>query len=249
MDLRTISDQDFNLLERYFDGELSELEMQQFEKRIKSDETFRNQFDLRTRLPDIYKEARKLQEIKRITAETIGRIQNEKKGLVTDRSKPDHETLKKKFFFKRFFAMAASVLVLAGLYSVFVIMKEKNTDQPFTETKIKINSSGQAPYKGDSGVLISKNTHRKIVVPGQHVSVLMSDTVIFRWNRNDGRHPISMEINKSGFNTVVFKRIILPGTDSLVLFPGILKPGSYVWQTGQPEIKGTFTIRTSESEP
>ena len=106
-----ISDQDIRLIEKYLFGKLSEQENIDFENRIKIDSVFSEEVDFMRDLG--------------ISAKDLGRDEMRSKLKIIAQEYKTPET-KQNNNFKRYLAIAASVVVIVGITAVFYYMQSNN---------------------------------------------------------------------------------------------------------------------------
>ena len=100
----------FDLIEKYLDGELTEQEKNLFESKLHDDPEFAKEFELRKELAQ---QLIKANEYK-TTKENIKNILNEKSGLILKT--------------KHILAIAASIIIIVGLYFIFTGDSKQNDE-------------------------------------------------------------------------------------------------------------------------
>jgi hypothetical protein len=215
---------DIELIERFLDNDLSEAERSAFLNRIDSDPSFAKLIKLRNVLPSLLKDAENYQKIREEVKSTL-----------------DLQGGKRLFFHNPAqMALAAVILLMIATVVIFFVANEhgivlfNKTDNLVNHNdSLKIKKTEAPAYKA------TKDFYR---LPFDGIVFNESDQIIFKWKSRYDTVLQFVIVHKNP-PVVVYQKEIKPGQDSILLSPGIIKPGSYQWYVGDKNSKRLFVIK------
>jgi len=107
--------ENFDLIEAFFDGELTKEEEKSFERKLREDPEFAREFKFRKDIKKHLKDANEYQS----TKENVKGILNQKNNIFLNT--------------KTYFAIAASIIVMLGIYFLITLTGNDNKDELITE--------------------------------------------------------------------------------------------------------------------
>jgi len=215
---------DIELIERFLDHELSEAEHSSFMNRIDHDPEFARLVKLRNVLPSLLKDADNYHNIREEVKSTL-----------------DFQGGKRLFFHNPVqMALAAVILLLIATVVIFFVAREHGI-LPFikNDNLVKKNDTLLIQKKGGPDFKAKKDIYYSPLNGSVFIS---SDKIIFRWKPVQDSTFQFMIFPKE--QTIpVYHKEIYPRQDSILLPPGTIKPGEYLWYIGDKKIKHSFIIK------
>ena len=217
---------DIELIERFLDNTLSEEERSDFFKRVNEDREFTKLVALRNVLPDLLKDADNYRKIREEVKSTL-----------------NLHGVKRVFFHNPAQMALAAVILLLIATVVIVFVAHEHGIFPFTKNDnfAKKNDTLMIQKKDGPAFKASKD----IFYSPLNGSVFnSSDKIIFRWKPT---HDSTLQFVIFSKEQLIpaFNKAINPGQDSIVLNPGIIKPGEYQWFIGDKNSNRTFIIKSA----
>ncbi len=220
------NDRDIQQIEDYFDGLLTEKEQEDFLKRVETDEAFAKAYHLRKKTAELWKESAEYQQIK----QQVRTVMNNKSPVI-------HKN--KNFYY--FMAVAASVILLLGIYWFFLRQDgflSGNSDQRMAMRRDSIVLHTDRPEK-----LTTIQYKPVLFSPANNAVYTIQDTLTFRWKIPDIHGNTILVIRKRNTHTNLYK-LSVTGKDTTLLFTqGKLAPGNYEWFVHDTNTKRYFTIK------
>lgn len=224
MNRENISEQDIDWIERYLDGELTDEEKNQFQKRLEEDADFAELLRFREQLPGIWVSARRRFLIR----------QELEKKIVPGKTIP--------FRISYRFAAAASVILLLGIFVTYQYRVSRQ-DSFTSQNQVNVTAPENAPYAGDSALPGKFGRSVAIDVSRQPDPALTTrNAICFRWKSSRGETETHIVIRESQSGKLVFIQKTGAGLNFFTLQPGVLKPGHYNWQISPDILSGSFTL-------
>lgn len=236
----------FDLIEDFFDGNLNEEELAQFNKRLEKDPEFTKQFNFRKNLAEKWLAAREYETIK----DQVGRIIKESKSRA--------------LFRKYYLPVAASIIILLGIYGVIrlanynedseriaqdqeeIIIPDTTADST-KKDKLLIPQIDELEFKAnieyfqdpDSINLLMQNI--TLTTPINNEKYTVSDSIELAWETTINQE-FYLYIFSISEDTMIFKTRIDLSKGKYLVQSNALEIGSYYWFLVSPEKHGKFII-------
>jgi len=208
------SENDFELIERFLDGTLSDQENADFHARVESDPEFARLFAERKLLQKTYTEATKRIELKKQVS-----------SLIADEKR-------KAAYRQKVWLAAASLVVLATIGSLLIYNARSHKsesqyakEQPSRDRAIEGKQNKMNEY-GNMDVVVRKESVDDFF-PDEFTTLKANDTICFKWPSAMSLRYLTIYNNKG---ELVKKVTIKKKVKEYVLLPGVLKPGIYYWK-------------------
>ena len=224
---------DIELIERYLDGALDQMELKRFNERLQEDPEFERLVKIRQSLPGLLEKAEQLEKTKQEVSD----------GIAENKYQILH------FIRPAYLAWAAVVIVLIGTAIGYLVLRHSGNDQNI--------SGSNSLQKGDT-IIISpgykqnvKATKKNVISESDSIDSMRESVneIIFRVNdmiRLNWKYKTDsfthLYILSAGTDKIVIKTEIKPGTEVYTLEAKKLKAGRYYWFIGNKEIKRFFTV-------
>ena len=242
------NEQDIELIEKYFDSELSDKETELFEKRRIEDKEFQSLVKFRKELPDIWIRSRRLETIRKEVSKIL---------------KTETETIKGPRKTKRFFqrnlsvsgrilnykySIAASFAVLIGLGALIFLLNRQHSGEQLAENEKNkpslVYGPDASPNKGNLEIYKGKpDAMATYLTPDSSAVFSPNDIIVFQWTFNKKADTSHLTIIKKQSRMIVFDQRILPDQRILTLKPKSLKAGEYIWYIGDEKVARSFSIK------
>ena len=243
-----INEQDIELIEKYFDSELSDKEIELFEKRLKEDKEFQSIVKFRKELPDIWIRSRRLETIKK----EVSKILNTGTETIKDTRKKNRLFQSNLPVSRRIlnykYSIAASLAVLIGLGTLIFLLTRQHSGEPFAENEKKkpsrIYGAEVSPNKGNLEIFNGKSDAlATYLTPDSNAVFSPKDKIVFQWTFNKKTDTTHLIIKKKQSRMIVFDQRILPDQRIFNLKPKSLKAGEYIWYVGDEKMTRSFSIK------
>jgi len=213
--MKTLNNNDFNLIEDFISGHLSPDENKKFRERLNIDKNLANAYRFRTKIAQYWNDVELYEITKRHVKEVFKKENNRKKKSVT------------------FFYAAASVIVLIGI-SIFYLqqIKHTNSNNILTDTgkdtsSVSTLSTNTQPEKGT-----------QYIIPPQYTN--QDSLIIYR--TKDFKEAEKIHIVNTVNEKVLKEYSLEAGADSILITLKGLKIGSYRWIIVGTTFSGNFKI-------
>ncbi len=208
------SDNDIELIERFLEGTLKDLEKEAFLARVEAEPELAAAIAERKLLQESYTEATHKIELKKQIRSVVG---EEKRKASNQR---------------KIWLAAASLIVLATIGS-FLIYNARNSgtenqyakEQPSPDQALQGKQNKMGEY-GNMDVVVRKESVDDFF-PDEFTPLKASDTICFKWPSSLNLRYLTIYNNKG---ELVKKVTIKKKVKEYVLLPGVLKPGVYFWK-------------------
>jgi hypothetical protein len=229
-----IDEKDIELIEKYFDGILNEVEKSVFDNKHSENIDFAELVKLRTTLPGILKDAALYETTKNEIRE----------ALILEEKEPKLFTLKRIYY-----TVAAGILLLVGTFVLFfLINNNKNSSDQTADNKsakedsLTIMQQIEQPARAKKGIYKDiKSKDSGLITPADGMVFHYHDTIIFKWvNKNDTTTHLLI-ISKYD-NKTVENIAVKPRQEMVSVKASELKPGEYYWMRSDREIKRSFSV-------
>jgi hypothetical protein len=229
---------DIDLIEKYLDGELTLEEQQSFNKRMNDDPEFKKLTGARKEIHELWLKARNFDAVK----EEVRRIHQEG----SDREKNLLRIAPGLFSQRISYAIAASVLLLAGILSVFLIINKASRPTTIAgndkNKMYQVQKQKVQPDKGKMEIYNRGSSKIVLIKPDEGAVLSEQKDILFQWKYTDDS-VTHFTILKGSDNSLAFTKII-SSPDSTFLMPaGTLNPGVYTWSIRDQKIKRSFKVR------
>ena len=242
------TEQDIELIEKYFDSELSEKETELFEKRLREDKEFRSLVKFRKELPDIW-----------IRSQRLETIRNEVSKILNTETKTIKDARKKNRFFQgnlsvsgrilRYkYSIAASFAVLIGVGTLVFLLNRLHSGESLPENEknkpSRVYGPNAPPNKGNLEIYQGKHEVRATYLsPDSNGVFSRNDKIVFQGAVSKKNDTSNFTIMKKKNRMIVFDQRILPEQRMLILKPKSLKAGEYIWYIGDEKMVRSFSIK------
>jgi hypothetical protein len=237
MEFPEINKNDIDFIERYLDGELTLEEQQSFNKRMSDDPKFKNLEEARKEMHDLWPKARKIvavkEEVRRIYREGSTREKNIFRlvpGLVSQ---------------YRYYAIAASLVLLIGILSVLFFINKTSRNAILAENDknktYQVHKQNVQPEKGKMEIYKGGNSLIVLLKPDDGAVLSAKKEILFEWKYSDDS-VTHFTIFKGADNSVVFTKKVESLENKLLLPAGTLRPGVYYWSIRDKNSKRSFKI-------
>ena len=220
------TENELQLIEDYLDGLLTGEKLEAFNKKIETDTAFAKAFEERKKLERLWKAAEEYRQTKDRVVAIIKKEHNA----------PLH--LLRKYYY--IWAFAASVVLLLAVY--FLLIRQ-NGSLPFKEEKQLAVTDTFAIHKEKPQQFAKLTLLIQPVSPLSGDTFTTGDSLIFRWKIPDIKREIPFKIiNNTTGRTVMDTTVPLPDS-LLILPPGRLNAGTYLWYMIDTLKINTFTVK------
>ena len=218
------NEKDILLIEDYLDGKLDQEQIDSFNERLKTDQAFARLFETRSKLVTEFQRAHQYQLLR----DEIG-------GVMAQESRA--------FLGIRpvwLYSVAASVILLAGLYIVFLTFSDGSgtSELPFaaedsTEVLRVDKPENYASVDTVAPLLVS---------PLKDELFAVTSEIRLRWEDTSGLEADLLVRNKQDKLLLIRKKILL-SDGVFTIHPGMLPKGKYIWYINDTLRKGSFEIK------
>ncbi len=216
--MKTINDQDFNLIEDFISGNLSPEEKKIFRKRLNEEKKLTKVYHFRSKIAKYWNEADSYETTKEHVKEIFKREQSKKKKFVT------------------YLYAAASVVILIGITFFFIQQPKRdsfdnrltNVENDTSTSTISSLSINKQPEKGSQFVIPPEYT--------PHDTLIIQRTKDFKDNGK-------VYIKRTADTAIVKEYVLKPGEDSLLIPLKEIEPGNYQWILFGSKFSGSFIIK------
>jgi hypothetical protein len=242
MNLHQISEKDLEVMEKYFEGQLSGMEMEIFETRLNEDQELKALFSFRKELPGLWVNARRIESTRSEISEILVDKDSSGKSFSLSARRPYSDEQPIISFIRNYkLAIAASLVILIGSFFIFRFVSQKESSV-MQESAYTIHQPEKESYKGSLEELPEPSpTSSTLLAPKEHSTFFFTQAVGFQWlyKAYSSSHLIIIDIVKGD---TAYKAEVQPFQYYLTLKAGTLKPGKYTWFIGDSRIRGEFTI-------
>lgn len=222
-----ISDKDIKLIENYLDNLLEGKELDDFQNRLTSDIDFANEYKIRMKIAELWKDADEHQKIKRRINDIID----------------DEKRSSSKMYY--LIAIAASVTLLIGIYMVL----QYNNQLPWSQ-------KGQMAITGDTITLRRDKPENyakikysyKLIAPANDQHFDFNDTITFHWKIFGNFEKVDFLILNRQTKDTVFQNPVFPSDSQLIINANTLGSGEFEWYINDTVINRFFTINKKERQ-
>jgi hypothetical protein len=266
-----INERDTELIEKYFDGELTEEEVGIFEKRLSEDNDFKALFRFRKEIPDLWVKVRSFEAVKEeitkildtepipVAKQVIRKIRffwsnlrilksfrNEIRRIFETEPVPQEGRSFVFILSTHKYSIAAASVLIFGLTFLFVINSHRDFDHSFADKSrneiLKVHQPEISAYKGKLEVYIGQED-KYFISPEPNADFSQNDFIEFQWNSLETLSNNNFIIQEKNSSVVVFQEEVHPYQFVLTLSAGNFKPGRYSWYIGDKNIVREFTIK------
>jgi hypothetical protein len=219
------NEKDILLIEDYLDGKLDKEQTESFNARLKTDRDFALLFETRSKLAAEYQRASQYQSLK----DEIGRVMEQEKSTHFLGIRPVW-----------FYSVAASVILLVGLYIVFLTFSDGSGT---SELPMAAEDSTEVLRMDKPENYAAVDTLTAVLVSPLQGEVFTSTSEIrLQWEDVTGREAELMIQNEQDKLVLIRKRILL-SEGVFAIQPGMLPKGKYNWYIDDTLQKGSFEIK------
>ncbi|MCX6278114.1 MAG: hypothetical protein NT004_08455 [Bacteroidetes bacterium] len=243
-----INEEDIELIEKYFDFELSDKEKEFFEKRLKEDKGFQSLVKFRKELPDIWIRSRRLETIRK----EVSKILNTGTETIKDTRKKNRLFQSNLSVSGRIlnykYSIAASFAVLIGLGTLIFLLTRQHSGEQLAENEknkpSQVYGPDASPNKGNLEIYKGKpDALATYLTPDSNSVFSPKDKIVFQWTFNKKVDTSHLTIMKKQNRMIVFDQRILPDQRMFTLKSKSLKAGEYIWYIGDEKVSRSFSIK------
>jgi len=260
-------EQNKELIERFFDGDLNIEEVIAFKQRIELDAELRNLFEERKSIQKIWRQASEYEKVQREVSASIANIKTGdgeghrsirmgNNGTVRKNEHPDSisvaeprkgRSLLPNFTRPVFYAIAAGLLLILGTIAVFMVLNRTNeapmAKQETNDSLLKMEHGQPPAYKGKEEIKsVDRSAAVELITPADGATFSVTDKVTFKW-----KNPFDSVTHLYLVPALKGKKItqirIEPGLEEYKLNVKTLQPGTYEWFLGSRKAVRTFIIK------
>ncbi len=228
-----MNDKDLNLIEKYIDDELHGEELTLFKKRLETDELLSKEYNQRIKLAKLWVDADDYNKTKAEIADIL------------------HKKEVSFFQANRYliFSIAASLIILAGVYFLLVqknILNENGVGNQFADVPDSITTKeNTVVFKYDDPVKLASidsiSDNIQLLYPSDGVKLNILEPITFKWISDSNTDDTLFVCNQSDMKVLLKLRVSLVENKYTIKYPQFTK-GSYLWYISNSNNSKEFSI-------
>jgi len=238
MNASEINKNDIDIIEKYLDGELKPEEKKSFEERMQTDQDFKNLIEARNEIRGVWLKVKIKEAVKEEVKSIYKEGSNQEKNFL--------RILPVLVLHYRYYAIAASLLILIGILFSFLFINKGSKDVTVAVTDQNKTYQVQKPedqiYKGGKNIYKGHESIILLIKPDSGAILKADKDILFHWkyNADSLTHLTITDENKK---LTIFSKKVSLSENRYILPARTLRPGIYSWYVGDVKVKWVFVIQ------